>query len=106
MFGTLRQKLIPWLYIENRKPLYVWSNLLCKRKEKSAGHIVNNTYIFLNIVVRDSSVGIVTRYGLDGPVEESFSAPVQTGLGAHPVSYTMGTGSFLRVQRPGSDVDH
>ena len=34
---------------------------------------------------RDSSVGIATRYGLDGPVIESrwgarFSAPVQTGL--------------------------
>ena len=34
---------------------------------------------------RDSSVGIATRYGLDGPGIESrwgrdFSAPVQTGL--------------------------
>jgi hypothetical protein len=48
---------------------------------------------------RDSSVGIVTRYGLDGPGIESrwgarFSAPVQTGPGAHPVSCTMGTGCF------------
>ena len=36
-----------------------------------------------------------------------FSAPVQTGPGAHPVSYTMGTG-FLSpgVKRPGRDVDH
>jgi hypothetical protein len=45
---------------------------------------------------RDSSVGIVTRYGTDGPgdriaVGEGFSAPVQTGPGAHPASYTMGT---------------
>jgi len=24
-----------------------------------------------------------------------FSAPVQTGPGVHPASYTMGTGSFL-----------
>ena len=51
------------------------------------------------IVGRDSSVGIATRYGLDGPGIESrwgarFSAPVQTGPGAHPTSYTMGTGSF------------
>ena len=44
---------------------------------------------------RDSSVGIATRYGLDGPGIESqwgvrFSAPVQTGPGAHPASRTMG----------------
>jgi len=35
-----------------------------------------------------------------------FSAPVQTGPGAHPASYTMGTGSFPGVKRPGRDVDH
>ena len=27
-----------------------------------------------------------------------FSARVQTGLGAHPASYTMGTGSFPEVK--------
>ena len=50
-----------------------------------------------------SSVGIATGYGLDGPRIESrwgarFSAPVQTGPGAHPASCTMGTGSFLWVK--------
>jgi hypothetical protein len=39
---------------------------------------------------------------LDGPEIESrgarFSAPVQTGPGAHPASYTMGTGSFPGVK--------
>ena len=60
---------------------------------------------------RDSSVGIATRYGLDGPGIESrwrarFSASVQTGPEAHPASYTMGTGSFPRVKRPGRGVDH
>ena len=59
---------------------------------------------------RDSSVGIATRYGLDGPGIESrwgtrFSAPVQTGSGAHTASYTIGTGSFLGVNRPGRGVD-
>ena len=49
---------------------------------------------------RDSSVGIATRKGLDGPWIEyrvggaRFSAPVQTGPGAHPASYTMGTRSL------------
>jgi hypothetical protein len=35
-----------------------------------------------------------------------FSAPVQTGSGAHPASYTMVTGSFLGVKRPGRGFDH
>ena len=47
-------------------------------------------------------VGIVTGYGLDGPEFQSwwgarFYAPVQTGPWAHPVSCTMGTGSFPGV---------
>jgi hypothetical protein len=55
---------------------------------------------------RDSAVGIETRYGLDGPGIDSrwgarFSAP-----GAHPASYTMGTGSFPGIKRLGSGVDH
>jgi len=50
-----------------------------------------------------SSVGIATGYGLNGPGIESrgearFSAPVQTGSGAHPASYTTGTGSFPVVK--------
>ena len=35
-----------------------------------------------------------------------FSTTVQTVPGAHPASYTMGTGSFPGVQRPGCGVDH
>jgi len=30
-----------------------------------------------------------------------FSTPVQTGPGAHPASYVMGTGSFPGVKQPG-----
>jgi hypothetical protein len=52
---------------------------------------------------RGSSVGIATelRAGLSGvriPVGEKFFALVQTGLGAHPASCTMGTGSFPGVK--------
>jgi len=36
-------------------------------------------------------------------VGASFSASVQTGPGAHPVSFTMGTGSFPGVNS-GRDV--
>ena len=61
---------------------------------------------------RDSSNGIATRYGLDGPGIESRwgarpSISVQTGpAGTHPASYTMGAGSFRGVKRPGRGVDH
>jgi len=40
------------------------------------------------------------------PVGATFSAPVQNGPGAHPASYTMGTGSFPGVKRPGRGVNH
>jgi len=35
-----------------------------------------------------------------------FTARVQPGPEAHPASYTMGTGSFPEVKRPGRGVDH
>ena len=59
----------------------------------------------------DSSVGIATRYGLDGPGIEfrwgaRFSTPVQTGPGAHLASYTMDTGSFPGVKRPERRINH
>ena len=58
----------------------------------------------------DGSVGIATRYCLDGPGIEfrgggMVSTPVQPGAGAHPASCTMGTGSFLLVKRPGRGAD-
>ena len=61
-------------------------------------------------VVRHSSVGIATRYGLGGTGVESrwkrdFPHPSRR-LGAHPDSYTMGTGSFPGVKRPGRGVNH
>jgi hypothetical protein len=60
---------------------------------------------------RDSSVGIATSYGLDGPGIESrwearFFAHVQTGPGVHPASCTMATGSFPEVKRSGRYADH
>jgi hypothetical protein len=77
--------------------------------------LVNGYFLNFQKVVfplgRDSSVGVVTRYGLDGPRIESrwaarFSAPVQTGPGAHPACYTLSTGSFPAVKRPEHGGDH
>ena len=66
--------------------------------------------IIIIIVGRDNSVGIATHCWLDGPEIESrwgarFSAPVQTGPGAHPSHCTMGTGSFPGVKRPGRGAE-
>jgi len=60
---------------------------------------------------QDSSVGIANCYGLDGPGIEScwetgFSAPFQTGPGAHSTSCAMGFGSLTGVKRSGRGVDH
>ena len=63
-------------------------------------------------VDRDSSVGIATRYGLDGPEVESlwgwarFSTVVQTGPETRPASYTMGAGSLPGAKRSGRGVHH
>jgi hypothetical protein len=58
-----------------------------------------------------SSVGIATDYGYGRfgdqiLVGARFSAPVQTGPGAHPASCTMGTRSFPGVKRPGRGANH
>jgi hypothetical protein len=62
--------------------------------------------IFTKIYKRSrpgTSVGITTGYGLHCPGIESrwkakFSAPVQTGPGAHPAFCTLGTRSFRGVK--------
>ena len=45
------------------------------------------------------------RSGDGIPAGARFSAPVQTGRGAHPAPCTMGTGSFPGVKRPRCDAD-
>ena len=73
--------------------------------EKNRVHICVYFFFMSNTNIKcgpGSSVGIATGYGLDGAGIESrwvarFSAPVQTGPGAHPASCKMGTGSFPGV---------
>ena len=68
------------------------------------------TIVDFRCVGRDSSVGIVTRRaGRSGdriPVEVRFSTPFETGPGAHPASYTIGTGSFSGVKWPERGFDY
>jgi hypothetical protein len=66
--------------------------------------------LFLSIPNRDSSVGIETGYGLEGSglipgrgTNFLLFHSVQTGSGAHPASYSMGTGGVIysEVKWPG-----
>ena len=58
----------------------------------------------------DSSVGKATRYGLDGlGIEARWGLDIphlSIPADAHPASYTLGTGSFPGVKRPGRGVNH
>ena len=63
----------------------------------------------------DIGAGYLSRYSDSLLAERSgdlilvgakFSAPVQTGPGAHPAFYVMGTVSFLFSKRPERGVDH
>jgi hypothetical protein len=83
-------------------------------KQKRLSTYISNLYIHQS--PRDSIVGIATGYGLGErgvrvrvPVgSRIFTSPImQTGFGAHPTSYTMGTGgSFPGLKRPGREADH
>jgi hypothetical protein len=79
------------------------------------GALVTETLLVFVVMLPDCGPGLLSRYsdsllaGLSGdriPVVARFSAPVHTGHGAHPTPYTMGTGSFTGVKRPGCDADH
>jgi len=60
---------------------------------------------------RDSSVGIATPYGLQGPGIESrcgrdFPQTSTPTLTSHPASYTIRIGSLPGVKRPGRGLHH
>jgi hypothetical protein len=55
---------------------------------------------------RDSSAGVSAFYGLEAR-NLSLLHSVLSGSGAHPVSYSVGTGGCIpEVKRPGLEADH
>jgi hypothetical protein len=63
--------------------------------------------VIIIIIIYWQRTGIAAgRSGDRIPVGARFSAPTQADPGAHPASYTMGTGSFPGVKRPDRGVDH
>ena len=76
-------------------------------------HLPTSTYTQLHInycipryLSRYSDCLRAGRSGDRIPMGARFPAPVQTGPGAHPHSYTTGTRSFPGVKRQGRGVDH
>ena len=73
---------------------------------------LHDLYSLTDIMMgRDSSVGIATRYWLDGPGIETrwgrdFPHPSRPAPGAYPASYRMCTGSLPGVKRPRRGADH
>jgi hypothetical protein len=95
--------------VQDDKLITVLFTLIIKGQQCT--HVVELTTAYVCSRDWDSSVSIVTGYGLDGPGFDSwwgarFFAHFQTGPGAHPASCTLGTGSFLGVKRPGRGADH
>ena len=94
----------------------IWHNITQYNTEDIAAHLSElEAYTLRTTAVHIRGPGQLSRYsdslraGRSGdpiPVGARFSAPVQTGPGAYPASYTMGTGSFPIAKRPGRDVDH
>ena len=102
---------------ENRQTVvYVYSLLLATWGEKSPIYFMACKFHFSKIlrykIGSDSSVGVATRYELDGQEIDSrwggarFSATVNAGSGPHPAYYTMSTGSLPWVKRPKGGVAH
>jgi len=84
--------------------VYTWPALL--ETSASAAIPTNSaaTVFPQSIRYRNSLLAWRTRDRI--PMGARSSAPVRTGPGAHPASYTMGTLSYPGVKRPGRDADH
>jgi hypothetical protein len=112
---------VRWLYVVN-SGLYSRPLTECKmsylrpmpNSNKATGSVVGlfwNSLLQVNFkgpgkLSRYSDWLRAGRFGNRIPVSGRFIAQVQTGPGAHPVSCTMGTGSFPGVKRPGRGADH
>ena len=93
--------------------LYITTRCYCGNKivgkqDKKFGTKFNT---FTSIGSRDSSVGIATRYGLDGPGIESwwgrdFPPPSRPALGPTQPPVQWVPGLSWGVKRPGRGADH
>ena len=78
-------------FLTTRKSYSLSERLLCTSCKIYLFHSIKNLEL-------KSDSSFLARTVLKIPVKARFSAPVQTGPGAHPASCTMGTGSFPGVR--------
>jgi len=68
--------------------------------------VTTQLQLIIKIIIIIIIIIILRTVRGSNPGGARLSAPVQTGPGAHPTSYKIGTGSFPGVKRPGRGVDH
>jgi len=99
---------IPTIHLNNEVPTQSGANLNNEVPTQSGANL-NNEVPTQSGATQRSRYSDLLRTGQSGdrsPVSERFFAPVQTGPGAYPPSYTIGTRSYPGVKRPERDVDH
>ena len=74
-------------------------------------HCVDNYFINWSRMLSEwAGIATEVRAGRSGDritvVGRDFPHPSRSVLGAHPASYTMGTGSYPGVKRPGRGADY
>ena len=104
---------IPLRNFSDGKSVQSVGGFSCQTLTYTLMHVESCTY-FLSYC-KNNRPGLRSRYsdslraGRSGdqiPVGARFSSPVQTGPGAHPALYIMGTGSVPGLMKPGRGVDH
>ena len=103
MFAVVYLHFLSSAAVKSSCPVLSWLSLLSLSLPEVATCLFSVLY---SSEGRDSDFLRVVRSGDRILVGARFSAPVQTGPAARPPSYTMGTGSFPGVKRPGRGVDH
>ena len=71
------------------------------RKERQTPNIGLTELLWISKYFADADIRGSNLGGVRG-----FPQPSRSAMGAHPASYTMGTGSFPGLKRPGRGVDH
>ena len=100
------------VYFRTDESFYIslgnFSSLPVKRRLLNSGPVTRSrSRVLSDVNFTLNATGWTVRGSNPGLGGARFSAPVQTGPGAHPASYKIGIGFLSRaVKRPGRDVVH